>query len=133
MSKTFENDLTTRQWQLYDYLTEQSDFKNLSDIMDETGLYGESSDSHNSAGSRVLRKDIRAIKASEIVQTVLLSTYKGIKLATEEEYHEYSKRKWNAISKVINLQKLQDKKAGLHMQTRVTFGHEKDIIEAYVK
>lgn len=130
---TFVNDLTTRQWDLYDYLKKQEDYKHLRDIMVETGLYGDDYDNHSSSGSRALRKDIRALKRSGIIQTTILSTSKGIKLATREEYAAYSKRKWDAIGRVINLQKLQDKKAGLNNQTRIVFGHEKPVVEAFVE
>jgi hypothetical protein len=132
--KTFENDLTSRQYKLYQYLKSQTEFKHLKDIVIETGLYGElpESDINNSGSIRTLKKDIRALKRSGIIQTVIFScTSKGIKIASKKEYKEYSERKWKAIKNVIKLQNLQDKKAGLDNQTRFVFGSEKPIIEAY--
>ncbi len=132
--KTFENDLTTRQWDLYQYLKSQTDYKHIRDIMAESELYGEvpEMDLNNSSGARNLKKDIRALKRSGVIQTVILScSAKGIKLATKKEYKIYSERKWKAIKSVIKLQVTQDNKAGLDNQIRLVFGNEKPIIEAF--
>lgn len=127
-----QKELTSRQWKLYSYLKKQKDYKKLAEIMKETNLYGEDYDMHNSAGSRILRRDIRALKASQVIQFVILSsTAKGIKIATRKEYEEYSARRWKAITRTIQLQKQQDKKAGLDGQVRLVFNQEKDVIEAY--
>lgn len=134
--KTFNNDLTTRQWRLYEYLKAQTDYKHLKDIVLETSLYGElpATNINNSAAIRTLKKDIRALKESGIIQTVILScTFKGVKIATKEEYEDYSKRVWAAINRRAKLQALQDKKAGLDGQYRLVFNQEKPIIESFVK
>lgn len=133
-TKTFTNDLTTRQYNLYKYLKEQTTFKHLSEIVLETGFYGElpENDLNNSSAIRCLKKDIQALKRSGKIQTVIFScTSKGVKIATKEEYAEYSERKWIALKKVIKLQALQDKKAGLDGQYRFVFNQEKPIIEAF--
>ncbi|OPZ33910.1 MAG: hypothetical protein BWY97_00056 [Tenericutes bacterium ADurb.BinA124] len=130
--KTFENDLTSRQYDLYEYLKEQETYKHLSEIIAETGMYGNDTETHNSKGSRALRKDLRALKSSGIIQTTIISnTKKGVKIATKVEYQTHAKRKWNAIIRTINLQKLQDTKAGLDQQLRLVFNQEKGIIEAF--
>ena len=132
--KTFENDLTSRQYKLYQYLKSQTEFKHLKDIVIETGLYGElpESDINNSGSIRTLKKDIRALRLSGIIQTTIIPcTNRGVKIATKEEYSNFSKRRWIAINRIIKLQNLQDKKAGLDNQTRLVFGSEKPIIEAY--
>jgi hypothetical protein len=133
-TKTFTNDLTTRQYNLYKYLKEQDDFKHLSEIVVETDLYGELPESNinNSNAIRQLKKDIQALKKSGIIQTVILScTFKGVKIASKEEYEDYSKRVWGAINRRAKLQALQDKKAGLDGQMRLVFNTEKPIIEAF--
>ena len=130
----FKKELISRQWRLYDYLKEQDDYKHLKDIVEETGLYGDlpETDINNSAAIRTLKKDIRALKESGIIQTVILScTFKGVKIATKEEYEDYSKRIWAAINRRAKLQALQDKKAGLDGQYRLVFNQEKPIIEAF--
>ena len=132
--KTFNNDLTTRQYNLYKYLKEQDDYKHLKEIVEETGLYGElpETDINNSTAIRTLKKDIRKLRESGVIQTVIFScTSRGVKIATKEEYKEYSEKKWKAIKKVIKLQALQDKKAGLDGQYRLVFNQEKPIIEAF--
>lgn len=132
--KTFNNDLTTRQYNLYKYLKEQDDYKHLKEIVEETGLYGElpETDINNSNAIRQLKKDIQALKKSGIIQTVILScTFKGVKIASKEEYEDYSKRIWAAINRRAKLQALQDKKAGLDGQYRLVFNQEKPVIEAF--
>ena len=95
-------------------------------------MYGNDTETHNSKGSRALRKDLRALKSSGIIQTTIISnTKKGVKIATKVEYQTHAKRKWNAIIRTINLQKLQDTKAGLDQQLRLVFNQEKGIIEAF--
>lgn len=130
----FKKELISRQWRLYDYLKAQTDYKHLKDIVEETGLYGElpETDINNSAAIRGLKKDIRALRESGVIQTVILScTFKGVKIATKEEYEDYSKRVWGAIKRRAKLQALQDKKAGLDGQYRLVFNQEKPIIEAF--
>lgn len=130
----FKKELISRQWRLYDYLKEQDDYKHLKEIVEETGLYGElpETDINNSAAIRTLKKDIQALRESGVIQTVILScTFKGVKIATKEEYEDYSKRIWAAINRRAKLQALQDKKAGLDGQIRLVFNQEKPIIEAF--
>lgn len=129
---TFENDLTSRQYDLYDYLKKQDGYKHLSEIIADTGLYGDNIETHNSKGSRALRKDLRALKSSGIIQTTIIyNTSAGVKIATREEYNAFSKRKWSALVRAIDLQKTQDAKAGLDQQLRLVFNQEKGIIEAF--
>ena len=130
----FKKELVSRQWRLYDYLKAQTDYKHLKDIVEETGLYGElpETDINNSAAIRTLKKDIQALRESGVIQTVILScTFKGVKIATKEEYEDYSARVWAAIKRRAKLQALQDKKAGLDGQMRLVFNTEKPIIEAF--
>ena len=130
----FKKELISRQWRLYDYLKEQDDYKHLKEIVEETGLYGElpEADINNSTAIRTLKKDIRKLRESGVIQTVILScTFKGVKIATKEEYEDYSKRIWAAINRRAKLQALQDKKAGLDGQYRLVFNQEKPIIEAF--
>lgn len=130
----FKKELISRQWRLYDYLKEQDDYKHLKDIVEETGLYGDlpETDINNSTAIRTLKKDIRKLRESGVIQTVILScTFKGVKIATKEEYEDYSARVWAAIKRRAKLQALQDKKAGLDGQYRLVFNQEKPIIEAF--
>jgi len=126
---TIKKDLNTRQWKLYKYLKQhKGEWKKLDDVIAETNLY------NNSGGYRLLKADIRALKNSEVIQTVITTdTSKGVKLATKKEYAEYSKRRWKAIIKMIELQRHQDKKAGLDGQYRLVFNQEKPVIESFVK
>jgi hypothetical protein len=132
--KTFENDLTTRQYNLYKYLKEQTTFKHLSEIVLETGFYGElpDNDINNSSAIRCLKRDLRKLRGSDIPYVCIPTDYKkGVKIGTKEEYEEYSKSVWAAINRRAKLQALQDRKAGLDGQYRFVFNQEKPIIEAF--
>ena len=74
--------LTERQVALYRYLLKQDKFKNLREIILETDLYGslEDYEFNNTKQRRQLTKDIRALKASDNIFGVILSTTKGIKI-----------------------------------------------------
>ena len=121
--------LNTRQWKLYNYLKQhKGEWKKLVEVIAETGLY------NNSGGYRLLKADIRALRNSEVIQMVVSSdTGKGVKLATKKEYERYSDLRWKAITKMINLQRLQDKKAGLDGQCKLVFNKEKSIIESFIR
>lgn len=127
-----KKDLSTRQYNLYKYLKKQKEFKKIKDIMEETGLYGEYSDSVNNTGVRLLKKDIKALRLAnnEAIRTII-STDKGYKIPTKKEYKQISERRWKALKTMIKLQVKQDKKAGLDGQYRFVFNQEKPVIEAF--
>jgi len=124
--------LTERQVALYRYLLKQDKFKNLKEIIVETDLYGslENYEFNNTNQRRQLTKDIRALKASDNIFGVILSTTKGIKIATKEEYEHYFERQSIKQKKAMKLLNKQREKAKKHYQTKMDF--ETGLNENYV-
>lgn len=115
--------LTERQVALYRYLLKQDKFKNLREIIVETDLYGslEDYEFNNTNQRRQLTKDIRALKVSDNIFGVILSTTKGIKIATKEEYEHYFERQIIKQKKAMKLLNKQREKAKKHYQTKMDF------------
>lgn len=124
--------LTERQVALYRYLLKQDKFKNLREIILETDLYGslEDYEFNNTNQRRQLTKDIRVLKASDNIFGVILSTTKGIKIATKEEYEHYFERQRIKQKKAMKLLNKQREKAKKHYQTKMDF--ETGLNENYV-
>jgi len=135
---TDEKNLNPRQWRLHDYLQENNhDFKHLRDIIqDLADLYKPSPKDelnfNNSRARRVLTADLTALKNSGVIQTVLISTVKGVKFATMNEYLHYLKAERIMLQKRLKLVVKQERKAKRHNQTRLVFGKERQTIKAFV-
>lgn len=126
--------LNTRQWKLYGYLVNnKNSYKNVKEIIDDTGIYGpvQEINFNNSKGRRLLTSDIRMLKNSDLIQTIILSTNDGIKIANIKEFEEHLEKEEISVLKRLKLIHKQKKKAGLNNQTRIVFGQEKPIIEAF--
>ena len=126
--------LNTRQWKLYGYLVNNKDsHKNIKEIIEDTGSYGavQEINFNNSKGRRLLTSDIRMLKNSDLIQTIILSTNDGIKIANKKEFEEHLAKEEISVLKRLKLIHKQKKKAGLNNQTRRVFGQEKPIIEVF--
>lgn len=123
------NDLTTRQWKLYEFLKEQSKFLSRKDILKSVSLYEENGETQSQL--RELTRDLQAIKKSERIDKVLITGRTGIKLAqTYQEFKEYDEIEKLELLKRLKLLRKQERKYRSNNQTRVVFGQEKDIVEA---
>jgi hypothetical protein len=78
-----------------------------------------------------ITNDIRAIKKSEVIQKIVISNAKGVKIANVEEFDEWFKRKAISLKKQMGLLYKQLKKAQLNNQTRIVYNSERDFIEAF--
>jgi len=78
-----------------------------------------------------ITNDIRAIKNSDVIQKIVISTTKGVKIANAEEFDEWFKRKAISLKKQMKLLYKQLKKAQLNNQTRIVYNSERDFIEAF--
>lgn len=126
--------LTTRQWRLYDYLKEQENFVKQHKIVDDLQkLYGgvPNESFHDSQQRHRITKDLRALKSNEVIQIVIISDARGIKLATKEEAKAHFKSERKRIFKQLKILRIQEKKALKHMQTRIVFNKEKNTMQAY--
>lgn len=132
------SELTPRQWNLYNLLKTKKDWvkqaKIQSDLPNDYPLIYEDKDMpfHDTSARQSITKDIRAIKNSDVIQKIILSKSSGIKIATADEFDEYFERKSASLKRQFKLLYKQLKKAQMNEQTRITFGSERNYIEAFI-
>jgi len=128
-----KSELTPRQWVLYEFLKSQNDWvkqKHISSSLPD--LYGTDETPFHDTMARInITNDIRAIKKSEVIQKIVISNAKGVKIANVEEFDEWFKRKAISLKKQMGLLYKQLKKAQLNNQTRIVYNSERDFIEAF--
>jgi hypothetical protein len=119
--------LTPRQWKLYEFLKENDkEWITQVEIVNRLGIYGKFNGDtrlfHDNGIRYDLTEDIRKINQSDIIQKIILSSSKGIKVANEEEYRVWSLRKWKSIKSMIKRLAWKDDKAKLNGQMKLVFG-----------
>jgi len=127
------SELTTRQWKLYEFLKSQEDWVKQEHISSSLpDLYGtDETPFHDTMARLNITNDIRAIKKSDVIQKIVISTTKGVKIATQDDFGIYFDRKLKALKKQMKLLYKQLKKAQLNNQTRIVYNSERDFIEAF--
>lgn len=127
------SELTPRQWKLYNFLKEQEDWVKQERISSSLpDMYGTSGTPFHDTIARInITNDIRAIKKSDVIQKIVISSTKGVKIATQDDFGIYFDHKLKALKKQIKLLYKQLKKAQLNNQTRIVFNSERDFIEAF--
>jgi len=127
------SELTPRQWKLYEFLKSQEDWVKQELISSSLpDLYGtDETPFHDTMARMHITNDIRAIKNSDVIQKIVISTTKGVKIANAEEFDEWFKRKAISLKKQMKLLYKQLKKAQLNNQTRIVYNSERDFIEAF--
>lgn len=126
--------LIKRQLELYTYLLDNVN-RYVSEMEIAINLYGygkvELNKFHDSAERTMLTNDIRAINESFEVDKIILSTHKGIKIASECEIRGYLRKEYASIFRKLNRARIKSKKAGLDKQKRFT-ETEEEFIEAFI-
>ena len=131
-----KSELNDRQWAVYNllknnpdrYLTQMSIVYALKDFYDMS-FYNDQF--HDSNARHTLTKDIRTINKSAVIQKVIISCSKGVKIANKEEFEKYINAEFAAIFRKLARTRQKAKKAGLDGQMRIVLGTERDTIEAY--
>lgn len=131
-----KSELNPRQWALYNllknhpdrYLTQLEIAYALKEFYD-TSFYNDQF--HDSATRHLLTKDIRAINKSEVIQKIVISTSKGVKIASSEEFAKYINAEFASIFRKLARTRQKAKKAGLDGQMRIVLNSERDTIEAF--
>lgn len=131
-----KSELNPRQWALYNllknhpdrYFTQLEIAYALKEFYD-TSFYNDQF--HDSATRHLLTKDIRAINKSEVIQKIIISTSKGVKIASSEEFAKYINAEFASIFRRLARTRQKAKKAGLDGQMRIVLGSERDTIEAF--
>lgn len=136
-----QSELNARQWALYNLLKNNPDrYMTQREIAWELyEHYGEKSDItgfvpdgfHDSPARHMLTADIRAINKSDVIQKIIISNSKGVKIATREEFEKYISAEFAAIFRKLARTRQKAKKAGLDKQMRIVLGSERDTIEAF--
>lgn len=127
--------LTPRQWKLYNFLKEQDDWvkqERISSSLPEYSVTEKDTPFHDTTARMNITNDIRAIKKSDVIQKIILSNAKGVKIATADEFDEYFEKKSASLKRQFKLLYKQLKKAQMNEQTRITFGSERNYIEAFI-
>lgn len=128
------SELTTRQWKLYEFLKSQEDWvkqEHISSSLPEYSVTEKDTPFHDTMARLNITNDIRAIKKSDIIQKIVISTTKGVKIATQHDFGIYFDHKLKALKKQMKLLYKQLKKAQLNNQTRIVYNSERDFIEAF--
>ena len=133
------SELNSRQWALYNALKEQGDeWKVQAEIATLIPEYNYDGSEdwrlfHDSPARHLMTADIRAINESAVIQKVIISSGKGIKIANKDEFDRYIRKEISAAVRRLLRAKLKAKKGGLDGQTRITFGeYERDTIKAFI-
>lgn len=130
------SELNARQWALYNLLKNNPDrywtqieiaYK-LREFYD-TSFYNDQF--HDSPARHMLTKDIRTINKSDVIQKVIISNSKGVKIASREEFERYISAEFASIFRRLARTRQKAKKAGLDGQMRIVLGNERDTIEAF--
>ena len=130
------SELNARQWALYNLLKNNPD-KYLTQIEIAYGLreYYDTSfyndQFHDSRTRHTLTNDIRTINKSEVIQKVIISTPKGVKIASSAEFEKYINAEFASIFRKLARTRQKARKAGLDGQMRIVLGNERDTIEAF--
>ena len=131
-----KSELNARQWAVYNllknnpdrYLT-QIEIAYALDGYYDTSFYNDQF--HDSPARHMLTKDIRAINKSEVIQKIIISNSRGVKIASSAEFEQYINAEFASIFRKLARTRQKAKKAGLDGQMRIVLGSERDTIEAF--
>lgn len=133
-----KSELNSRQWKLYEYLKGKCDEWTCQwQIALEIPEYGYDGNSlsvafHDSPARHLLTSDIQTINKSNVIQKIILSSAKGIKLASESDFEVYIRSQYAALwRRKERLDKIA-KKGGKDGQMRIVLGSERDTVKAFI-
>ena len=116
-------ELTTRQWNLYNYLKENTDIYLTKEqiVANVDGyIYKDWQNEHNQNAYRQLRDDIRNINSNQTrIQKIIISNKIGYKLATEKEFESWKISQWKLIKRKLYRMGVIDDKALKNNQMRL--------------
>ena len=140
-----KSELTPRQWALYRFLKKRGDRwtyqTEVAKIIcsQSNGEYysdwnGKPKDFHDSAARLQMTKDIRAINDSNVIQKIIISSPRGIKIANKSEFKKYIRKEIGAAVRRLMRAKRKAEKASRDGQSRITFGaYERDVIKSFIE
>lgn len=130
-----ESELTKRQWELYIYLKKNCDkYTHLKDIA--VNVYGYDidylRDFGNSSVRRNITADITAINDSSVIQKIIVTSPKGVKLATKDEVQSFLNTKYKTAIQAFRRARNFEKKVSRDGQMRIVFNSERDTVKAFI-
>lgn len=131
-----KSELNPRQWALYRLLNNTPDtYWTQLELAYALRKYYDTSFTddqfHDSATRHQLTSDIRAINKSEVIQKIIISNRRGVKIANREEFEQYINAEFAAIFRKLARTRQKARKAGLDGQMRIVLGQERDTIDAF--
>lgn len=131
-----KSELNARQWALYNLLKNNPDrymtqLEIVCTLKEHYTLDFTADTFHDSRARHTLTKDIREINKSDVIQKVVISNNKGVKIASSAEFEQYINAEFAAIFRKLARTRQKARKAGLDGQMRIVLGQERDTIEAY--
>ena len=130
-----EKKLTTRQWDLYNFLKSQFEegrYISKKEICANLPQHYEY-DTKATRLCRTIENDIREINECPIIQKIIVSNHSGYKIGSKEECEEYIEKRFNRDLKNLKLNWALSKKVNLDGQMRLTINKERDFIEAFIR
>lgn len=136
-----EHKLTPVEWRIYNYLKDHTDEWVSQEIMAKDLFFDEWYRAHydripfhDTKVRKIITNAIRNLNNSPVIQKIILSSSKGVKITNRDEVDKYIGRHINAVVARLNRLKLLSKKASMNGQYKITFGkYERQIIEAFPK
>lgn len=130
--------LTPRQWRLYNFLKERGDvWTTQIDIAyalkDHYDVSFKNDRFHDSKARLQMTMDIRKINDNDVIQKIIISSPKGIKIANESEFDEYIYKELGGVLRRLSRVRRKAEKAKMNGQTRIVFKSERDTIEAFIQ
>ena len=131
-----KSELNARQWAVYNLLKNNPDrymtqLEIVLTLKEYFTLDFTADTFHDSKARHMLTADIRTINKSDVIQKVVISTPKGIKIASSAEFEQYINAEFAAIFRKLARTRQKARKAGLDGQMRIVLGSERDTIEAF--
>lgn len=133
-----KSELNSRQWALYNALKEQGDEwrvqAEIATLIPEYNYDG-SEDwrlFHDSPARHLMTADIRAINESTVIQKVIISSGKGIKIANKDEFDRYIRKEIMSSVRRLMRAKRKAAKGAKDGQMRIVFGSERDTVKAFL-
>lgn len=134
-------ELNSRQWALYKFLKKRGNEwttqwriaaivkeYNYDAMKEDTAMF------HDSKARKTMTADIRTINNSGVIQKVIITGPKGVKLANKEEFKNYINKEFSSVFRKLTRVRTKAKKGLNDQQYKITFGeYERNVIEAFIE
>lgn len=130
-----KNELTPRQWHLYNFLKlkyelDPNAYVSKTEICNGLPLDYEA-DEKATRFCRTIEQDINVLRNSEQIYKIIVSNHTGYKIATKEEAGAWLTRIRNEAILKLKMYRKNRKIAEANNQMRLVFNKEKDTIEVF--